>query len=210
MRTDKSQGKGPDRESFIQAARRAQLIGCAVDALAEVGYQQTTVAEVARRAGVSKGVVTYYFPARDDLVRAVVAAVFASVGEAVGSRLADVPPERYVAAYLDAWVGYYRTRRREMMAIAEIWTNFRDADGRPQLDARTLGQERAMVEAHLAAGQAEGTLGQFSTRVMAVTLKAALDGLLGQLAVQPDLDLDAYRDELVGLFDRATRPAPPG
>jgi hypothetical protein len=42
---------------------------------------------------------------------------------------------------------------------------------------------------------------------MAVTLKAALDGLLAQLALEPALDLDAYRDELVALFERATHPA---
>jgi len=205
MRTGEDGGATPDKGTFTQAARRAQLVGCAVDALSEVGYQQTTVAEVARRAGVSKGVVTYYFPARDELVWAVVAAVFGSVGEHVGSRLENVPPGRFVATYLDAWVDYFRGYRREMMAIAEIWTSFRDADGRPHLDARTLGRERALVEAALAAGQAEGTLGDFSPRVMAVTLKAALDGLLAQLAIDPDLDLDAYRDELAGLFDRATR-----
>jgi len=163
--------------------------------------------EVARRAGVSKGVVTYYFPARDELIWAVVATVFASIGEHVGSRLEDVPPGRFVATYLGAWVDYFRTYRREMMAIAELWTSFRDAGGRPHLDARTLGQERALVEAALTAGQAEGTLGVFSPRVMAVTLKAALDGLLAQLALDPALDLDAYRDELVALFDRATLPA---
>lgn len=206
MRTEKGRGKASEQESFIQAARRAQLVGCAVEALSQLGYQQTTVAEVARRAGVSKGVVTYYFPARDDLVRSVLAAVFASVSERVGSRLENVPPQRYVAAYLGAWTDYYRTNRPEMMALAEIWGNFRDADGRQQLDPRTLDYERSMVEAHLAAGQAEGTLGQFSPRVAALALKAALDGLLAQLAVEPDLDLDAYRDELIALFERATRP----
>jgi hypothetical protein len=94
-----------------------------------------------------------------------------------------------------------------MMAIAELWTSFRDANGRLHLDAQTLGQEMALVEAALAAGQAEGRLGAFSPRVMAVTLKAALDGLLAQLALDPALDLDAYRDELIALFGRATRPA---
>ena len=207
MRTESDGGTTPDRGTFTQTARRAQLVGCAIDALVEVGYQQTTVAEVARRAGVSKGVVTYYFPARDELVWAVVTAVFASVGEHVGTRLEDAPPGRFVASYLEAWVDYFRTYRREMMAIAEIWTSFRDANGRPHLDARTLGRERALVEAALAAGQAEGALGDFSPRVMAVTLKAALDGLLAQLAMDPALDLDAYRDELVTLFDRATRAA---
>lgn len=207
MRTDKGGGSIPDRGTFTQTARRAQLVGCAIDALVEVGYQQTTVAEVARRAGVSKGVVTYYFPARDDLIWAVVGAVFASVGEQVGTRLEDVPPGRFVATYVGAWVDYYRTYHREMIAIAEIWTSFRDANGRPHLDARTLGQERTLVETALTAGQAEGTLGEFSPRVVAVTLKAALDGLLAQLALEPDLDLDAYRDELIALFDRATRPS---
>jgi AcrR family transcriptional regulator len=198
-------GEDGDRGTFTQAARRAQLVDCAIEALAQVGYQQTTVAEVARRAEVSKGVVTYYYPARDDLVWAVVAAVFASVSEQVGSRLEGVPPGQFVATYLGAWADYFRTHRREMMAIAEIWTSFRDADGRPHLDARTLGQERALVEAALTDGQAEGTLGDFSPRVMAVTLKAALDGLLAQLAIDPALDIDAYRDELVALFERATR-----
>ncbi len=207
MRTDKGGGSIPDRGTFTQTARRAQLVGCAIDALVEVGYQQTTVAEVARRAGVSKGVVTYYFPARDDLIWAVVGAVFASVGEQVGTRLEDVPPGRFVATYVGAWVDYYRTYHREMIAIAEIWTSFRDANGRPHLDARTLGRERTLVETALTAGQAEGTLGEFSPRVVAVTLKAALDGLLAQLALEPDLDLDAYRDELIALFDRATRPS---
>jgi TetR/AcrR family fatty acid metabolism transcriptional regulator len=208
MRTGKDgPGGGTGGGTFTQAARRAQLVGCAIDALTEVGYQQTTVAEVARRAGVSKGVVTYYFPARDELLWAVVAAIFASIGEHVGTRLEDVPPRRFVATYLEAWVDYFRAYRREMMAIAELWTSFRDANGRLHLDAKTLGRERALVEAALSAGQAEGTLGDFSPRVMAVTLKAALDGLLAQLALEPALDLDAYRDELTALFDRATRPA---
>jgi TetR/AcrR family transcriptional regulator, fatty acid metabolism regulator protein len=205
MRTRENDGAVPGKGTFTQTARKAQLVGCAIDALIEVGYQQTSVAEVARRAGVSKGVVTYYFPARDELVWAVVAAIFASVGERVGNRLEKVPPERFVATYLEAWVDYYRTNRREMMAIAEIWTSFRDADGRLHLGASTLGEERALVETALAAGQAEGTLGDFSPRVMAVTLKAALDGLLTQLALEPDLDLEAYRDELIALFTRATR-----
>jgi TetR/AcrR family fatty acid metabolism transcriptional regulator len=207
MRTGNGDGATPDRGTFTQTVRRAQLVGCAIDALVEVGYQQTTVAEVARRAGVSKGVVTYYFPARDDLIWAVVAAVFASVGEQVGRRLEDVPPRGFVATYLGAWVDYYRAYHREMMAIAEIWTSFRDANGRPHLDASTLTQERTLVETALSAGQAAGTLGDFSPRVVAVTLKAALDGLLAQLALEPALDLDEYRDELIALFDRATRPA---
>jgi TetR/AcrR family fatty acid metabolism transcriptional regulator len=190
--------------TFAQSARQHQLVRCTIDALAELGYQQATVAEVARRAGVSKGVVTYHFPARDDLIWAVVAEVFSSIATQVGSRLETAEPSSFVATYLGAWVDYYRDHRLEMNAVAEIWTNFRDGGGRPHLDARTLGHEQALVESALSAGQASGELTSFSPRVIAVSLKAALDGLLGQLAIDPDLDLDRYRDELVALFERAT------
>jgi TetR/AcrR family fatty acid metabolism transcriptional regulator len=204
VRTTAGGDPAADPPTFAQTARRAQLINCTINALGDVGYQQTTVAEVARRAGVSKGVVTYHFPARDDLIWAVVAAVFGSIAEHVGTRLDEVAPERFVATYIGAWVEYYRNQRKDMIAVAEIWTNFRDGTGRQHLGAQTLGAERALVEHALAAGQSAGSLGDFSPRVMAVTLKAALDGLLGQLSLEPDLDLDAYRDALITVFERAT------
>jgi TetR/AcrR family fatty acid metabolism transcriptional regulator len=167
------------------------------------------VAEVARRAGVSKGVVTYHFPARDDLIWAVISDVFASIAQHVGSRLSAAAPSTIVATYIDAWVDYYRTHRRPMTAIVEIWTNFRDNNGRSHLGVRTLSNELALLEDALAAGQSEGRLTSFSPRVMAVTLKAALDGLLAQLALEPELDLDAYAAELQSLFQRATTAPTP-
>jgi len=54
-------------------------------------------------------------------------------------------------------------------------------------------------------GQAEGSLGEFDARVMAVTIKAALDALLSQLASNPELELEPYGAELVRMFERATR-----
>lgn len=78
--------------------------------------------------------------------------------------------------------------------------------GAPCLGVSTLAGELAGVEQVLAAAQADGQLRPFSTWVMAVSLKGALDALLAQLAADPDLDLDAYLAELIVLFDRATRP----
>ena len=38
MRTGNGDGASPDKGTFTQTARKAQLVGCAPDALAEVGY----------------------------------------------------------------------------------------------------------------------------------------------------------------------------
>jgi len=191
--------------TFTQRKRRDQLVDCAIDALAELGFQGTSVAEVARRAGVSKGVVTYHFAVKDDLMFAAVAEIFDSVKEFLEARLGSTSTQRFVADYINAWVEYYRTRTRYMLAIREIWGNFRDDSGHQHFGPQAVAGELAVVQQVLEYGQADGSLGKFDARVMAVTLKASLDALLNQLAADPELDLEAYGAELVRLFERAIR-----
>ncbi len=208
MRTNR--GAGRDASTFIQRKRREQLLGCVIDTIVDLGFQGMSVSEVARRAGVSKGVVTYHFAAKDDLIYEVVAQIFDSITEFLESRLGRTTPETFVADYITAWVEYYRTHTRDMLAIGEIWSNFRDETGHRRFGDQAITGELSNVQRALELGQADGSRGQFSARVMAVTMKAALDALLGQLAGDPELDLEAYRDELVALFERATRAEPDG
>jgi TetR/AcrR family transcriptional regulator, fatty acid metabolism regulator protein len=209
MRTNRDAGVR-DPSTFTQRKRREQLLGCAIDAIVDLGFKGMSVGEVARRAGVSKGVVTYHFAAKDDLIYEVVAQIFDSITDFLESRLGRTTPNTFVADYICAWVEYYRTHTRYMLAIGEIWGNFRDDTGRRRFSEQAVEGELADVQRALELGQADGCRGQFSARVMAVTMKGALDALLGQLAADPELDLEAYGDELIALFERATRAWPDG
>ncbi|HEX3927628.1 MAG TPA: TetR/AcrR family transcriptional regulator [Gemmatimonadales bacterium] len=60
------------RFSRRPAARPDELIAAALTVFSERGFRQTTLEEVAARAGVSKGTVYLYFESKDDLFRAVV------------------------------------------------------------------------------------------------------------------------------------------
>lgn len=203
---------GSKAGTFTQLKRRGQLVDCAIDAIVELGFQRTSVAEVARRAGVSKGVVTYHFPAKDDLIRAVIADVLASMTEHVMSRMLaaepDKFPERFIAADIAAWVEYYRTHMRSVVALVRIYNSFRDESGEPNPAFQARADEIAALERVLTLGQARGTLGAFSAQVVAASVKAVLDDLLIQYAADPDLDIDTYGAELTALFQRATRPEP--
>jgi AcrR family transcriptional regulator len=53
-------------------ARPEELLTAALAVFGERGFRQTTLEEVAARAGVSKGTVYLYFASKDDLFRAVV------------------------------------------------------------------------------------------------------------------------------------------
>ena len=53
-------------------ARPEELLDAALAVFGEQGYRATTLEEVARRAGVSKGTIYLYFASKDDLFRAMV------------------------------------------------------------------------------------------------------------------------------------------
>ena len=198
--------------TFTQQKRRDQLVHCMIEVIAEAGFARASVGELARRAGVSKGVVTYHFAAKDDLIRAVIADVIASMAEYLEPRLLAAEParfpERFIAAYVTAWAGYYRSHARQVLALVRIFNAFRDESGRPNPAFDARAGEVAAIEHVLRAGQDMGRLGSFDPHVMASVIKVAADDLLTQFVNDPDLDLEGYAAQLAALFERATRPDP--
>ncbi|GIH91124.1 TetR/AcrR family transcriptional regulator [Planobispora siamensis] len=205
MRSE-NEADGQKKRSFIETARRAQIVACAIEVIAEVGYAQTSLALIAKRAGISKGVISYHFKGKDELIQQVVDEAFTSGDVFVRSRIeGQTTAAAMLRAYIEASVEFYRTHRAHMIALLDIWSAFRHEDGRPRLDTTANEPEMAAVEEILRFGQLAGEFREFSTRVMAVTLKQAVDGVLTQMAAYPDLDFDAYTRELVTTFDLATR-----
>ena len=198
--------------TFTQQKRRDQLVQCMIEVIAEAGFARASVGELARRAGVSKGVITYHFAAKDDLIRAVIADVIASMAEYLEPRLLAAEPERFperfIAAYVTAWAGYYRSHARQVLALVRIFNAFRDESGRPNPAFGARAGEVAAIEHVLRAGQDMGRLGSFDPHVMASVIKVAAEDLLTQFVNDPDLDLEGHAAQLAALFERATRPDP--
>jgi hypothetical protein len=82
--------------------------------------------------------------------------------------------------------------------------NLRTDDGRLRFGEADAVQTVDAIEQILRAGRRTGGFGSFDPAVMAMAIRPAVDGVLLQLRVRPDLDLDTYSHELVALFERAT------
>ena len=93
----------------------------------------------------------------------------------------------------------------QMMALIEIMLNFRTADGKLRYGGATEEWVLAALETLLRKGQQEGEFRTFDLRVMAVTIRRAIDAIPPLFAANPNLDVESYARELVTLFDRATR-----
>jgi TetR/AcrR family transcriptional regulator, fatty acid metabolism regulator protein len=107
--------------------------------------------------------------------------------------------------YIESNLAYIGSHRRAITALKQIVTNLRTADGSLRyVDAADETSVRGVAWI-LDKGQQDGLFRAFDTRVMALTIRAAIDTAASQLEANHDLDPAPYAHELVALFDRATR-----
>ena len=198
----------PER-TFIEIARRAQIVAAAIDTIAEVGYVRASLAQIARRLGISRGLISYHFAGKDELIAQVVSEVLEQGKAYMRPRiLAQASTgSGFLRAYIESNLAFMREHRNHMVAIVEIARGGLTADGQQRFygDA-DIDEAVKILEQHLARFQSQGELRpDFDPRVMAVAIRAAIDAVPRRLAHDPDLDIDNYAREIATTFELATR-----
>lgn len=204
-----SRPSGQRERTFTEQARRAQIIECAIDTIAEVGYGRASLAEIAGRAGISKGVISYHFAGKDELIERVVEYVYTRGAEEMLPRLKEQPTvAATLRSYLTANIEFIRDHPREVAVLTDIFLNYRTSDGGLRYGIHTDEPLLAPLRELFEAGQRNGEFRDFDRAAMARVLRSAVDATSPQILASPDFDADAYARELVTLFDRATRKDP--
>ena len=99
-----------------------QLVEVTIDSLAEVGYVGTTLAEIARRAGVSPGLVAHYFDDKDGLLEAAFRTLARTLAARVRARLALArTPRGRVQAVIDTNLAPEEFDKRTGTAWLAFW-----------------------------------------------------------------------------------------
>jgi hypothetical protein len=128
MRTKSADG----RRTFTELARRAQIAQCAAEAITEVGYADASMAEIARRAGVAKSVVSYHFSDKAELMGEVLRTALVTYAKFMEPRMAlATSVSDKLRAYLVGTADYVAEHRSLHVAVIEIAFNATSADGRP-------------------------------------------------------------------------------
>ena len=167
-----------------QAARHAAILAAAQALAAERGMAAVQIAPVAERAAIAAGTVYRYFPAKTELVSALVAALAAEEIAAIAAAADRAPgPLSALAAAIATFAARAIGKRRLAFAlIAE--------PVEPELDAARVSYRTALA-AELAKriGAAHAYLPEQDLAVAAPALVGALiEGLIGPLAANADGD----------------------
>ncbi|SPF51924.1 Transcriptional regulator, TetR/AcrR family [Candidatus Desulfosporosinus infrequens] len=197
---------GQRSPTFTEVARRAQIITCTIETIATLGYAQASLEQIAKRAGIRKGLITYYFKSREALIEQVVTEIStAGTHFMVPQIIAESTATGRLQAYLRSNIAYIAAHRMPMAALIDIVLSVRTKDGRLRYLHRSEKTDMEGLEAILRQGQNKGEFRAFDLHAMAVTIRGAIDAVGRFLVVHPNLDGEAYAQELVTLFDRATR-----
>jgi betaine-aldehyde dehydrogenase len=162
-----------------EEARRNQLIEVTVDSLAEVGYVGTTLAEIARRAGVSPGLVAHYFGDKDGLLTAAFRSLARGIAVRVRAKLALAhTPRGRVQVVIDANLAPEEFDKRTGTAWLAFWGQVLHVDGLKRVQTayqkRMLSNLRSDLRSMIPAEQAYPLAAMIAAMIDGVWLRAAL------------------------------------
>jgi len=194
--------------TFIESARRTQIVRAAIDTIAEVGYGEASFARIAKRLGISRGLISYHFAGKDDLIKQIVHEAAEEAKAYIRPRiLAESSGPEMLQAYIESNLGFMRDHRNNVTAMIEI---ARSGEGR-----RIFYDDTDVVDA---VGALEHLLSRFQTvgelrpdfdpHAMAIAVRAAIEAASPRLALDPEFDINGYTGEIATTFHLATRIGP--
>jgi AcrR family transcriptional regulator len=174
---------------------RHELLCAAADVVAERGFRDASIDEVAERAGYSKGAVYWHFASKDDLFFALVEEHVDRPTREMIELLESAPAERDMAPEASRRFAELPARQREWLLLDnEYWSQaVRDPDLRRRYAKRrrelrqALGRALATRAGTLGAGQIGIEPERVATALIALSIGLAQQALVDPRAVPDDL-----------------------
>lgn len=207
----KTNSKADQKQSFIAEARRAQIIAAAITTLDEIGYVQASLAQIAKRAGISTALISYHFADREDLMNQVLVHLLDTSTSYILERTRQHQgPVDKLNAFIAASLAYQGTHRAHNVALLEIIFNARTADNVPYYKLEDDQEEPLVAELRriLQDGQDQGAFRAFNVSVLSSMIQGAVGEYMLSAGISRSVDLETYSGELIRIVTQATRREP--
>ncbi len=175
----------------VSAERRAQIIEAALACFTRKGYNNTTMADIVAKSGMSKGSLYWYFKSKDELFEATIQSAFMNVGRQAFAALEEYSTAaeqlraiaQMTASLGRIFVGYFNL-------FLEFWASSPHREEAAQLWVGMLVQYKDMLVGIIEEGIQKGEMKPVDAEPLVWSLLATYDGLAAYLAIMPDLDVE--------------------
>ncbi|WP_459706179.1 TetR/AcrR family transcriptional regulator [Actinophytocola sp. KF-1] len=180
----------------LREQSREKILAAALAVFAEKGYHNATISEITARAGVSRGLITYYFPGKQRMAHELLGRYLDGI--AALTRVTGTPDER-LAAIID---GVLRAVAESMPVQRMAISLMTHPSTRPvfaaveqQKDDQLRAIEDTLRDLFAARGADDPALEE-------VTLRSVLEGVVFKATVYEDtFPLERMRRRVYAMFD---------
>ncbi len=188
----------------VKDKRKAQLIAAALDSIARRGLLETTITHISKGAGMSRGIINFYFSSKEMLMRETLKTLIDEYEEEWKDALSGINDDGHarLTALIEVHFGKKLCSARRLNIMTAFWGHAAtQAAYRNQLEASDLRIETAFTEsmAHILGGSLE------DAQAAARQLHALIRGLWLTFMLNPqDVERSDLARQCFNFIDRLT------
>ena len=190
----------------LEQRRKQHIVATCYELLSRESHGSVTLTRIAEEAGVSKGMLTYYFDSKDQLFVETIGYFLTLQVKAIGDlSSSDLTTEERLRQLVEAVLPGRAELEQEIRFMVEVWSF---AKTRPDvLDKMRLAYLafRSECAAMVERGVQEGVVSAADADWIHLVIHALLDGMSFQLVIDPELDVASVRQRLITLLERLLR-----
>ncbi len=162
----------------VAAERKEQIVRATVDCISKFGYHNFSMQDVARTAGVSKGIIHYYFLNKDELMMSVLDKVAGDIERVLQSDMANIEdPFQKMEIFVNVCFDVVRSTREYYQVNMDFWTQINQKDEVRAVIARHYAKFRETAAKVVRQGLESGKFRKVDPAQYGSFVIAVIDGL---------------------------------
>ena len=196
----------------VRDLRRSQIIHAARQLVATEGLEKLTIGELERRLAFTRGVITYHFKSKDEIVDELLESAIREIDAATqsASRKSRGPAERVRAVLQETLRGFLEHTEAARILMA-FWGRIPSDARARRTNARLYAAYRRQARRLFESGRGAGAFADVDADAAAVLLVGVVIGIACQVyfqpgAIDPDAALELASEMVLGRLLRKPRP----
>jgi TetR/AcrR family transcriptional regulator, fatty acid metabolism regulator protein len=186
----------------VASERKEQIVKATVECITRHGYHNFSMQDVARTAGVSKGIIHYYFLNKDELMVSVLDKVASDIESILAEKMQQSQdPWRKMEIFIDVCFAIVKNTKEYYQVNMDFWTQINQKSEIRTIIAQHYSKFREAAARVIREGCDKGAFKKVDPIAFASYMIAVIDGLsLQWLFDEKVFDYDAMSKKANGLI----------
>jgi len=165
-------------KNAIANERKNQIVRATVDCITSFGYHNFSMQDVAKKAGVSKGIIHYYFLNKDDLMMSVLDKVAGDIQTTLKEKMGQAKlVYDKMEIFIEVTINVVRNSKEYYQVNMDFWTQINQKEDVRSVIASHYEKFRESCAEVLKEGIANGEFADIPVEETAAAIVGMLDGL---------------------------------